>query len=216
MSLITSPLQKLPELLLMQYRNSPNFIAYLKCYAAEMQEVYSTFQQCLTDRYYDVAVGAQLDVIGEIVGASRTLSGIVIAGNFGYLYNPESLGMGKEDDPTVGGPLRSIEDDVVQDVELTDRLFHNWIDARILKCKTACNIEDTVTFFKLLLDKPDMDVIITEFESASVVVTLDARLDIYEKALVKSLAQNIKPEGVSFTVQDQNGIIPTLPVNFKR
>ncbi|MGI4167677.1 hypothetical protein ACR2VD_27435, partial [Klebsiella pneumoniae] len=82
--------------------------------------------------------------------------------------------------------------------------------------KTACNIEDTVTFFKLLLDKPDMDVIITEFESASVVVTLDARLNIYEKALVKSLAQNIKPEGVSFTVQDQNGVIPTLPVNFKR
>ena len=69
MSNISSPLQKFPELLLMQYRNSPNLIAYLKCYAAEMQEVYSCLQSTITDRYYDVAEGAQLDVIGAIVGA---------------------------------------------------------------------------------------------------------------------------------------------------
>jgi hypothetical protein len=216
MSLITSPLQKLPDLLLMQYRTSPNFIRYLTCYAAEMQEVYSTFQQCLTDRYYDVAVGAQLDVIGDIVGASRTLSGVVIAGNFGYLYNPESRGMGKLDDPTVGGPFRSIDDDVVQDVKLDDTLFRNWIDARILKCKTACNTEDAITFFKLLLNMPNLNVIITEPAEASVLITLDASLSIYGAALVKSLAQHIKPNGVTFVVQDQNGIIPTLPVSFKR
>lgn len=216
MASITSPLQKLPDLMLMQYRNSPNFIKYLTCYAAEAQEVYSTFQQCLTDRYYDVAVGAQLDVIGEIVGANRTLSGVVIAGNFGYLYNPESLGMGKISDPSLGGPLRSIEEDIIQDVELDDQLFRNWIEARILKCKTACNIEDTISFFKLLLNRPELQVVITEPQEATAVVTLETVLSIHEAALVKSLAEHIKPSGITYIVQDQKGVIPTLPVAFAR
>lgn len=213
---IVSPLQKLPDLLLMQYRNSPNFIKYLQCYASELQEVYSTLNQCLTDRYYDVAVGEQLNVIGEIVGAGRTLSGVVIAGNFGFLANPESLGMGREDNPALGGPLRGEDEDVTQDVVLDDRLFRNWIDARILKCKTACNTEDTISFFRLLLDKKDLPVEITEPGPAEVVIMLHVTLSIYEAALVKSLAQHIKPHGVKFTVKDKTGIIPTLPVKYAR
>ena len=93
-TVIQEPLEKLFGLLLMQYRNSPNFIKYLSCYAAEIQGVYTCLQEELTDRYYDVAVGAQLDVVGEIVGARRTLEGIAVAGYFGYLDSAESLGMG--------------------------------------------------------------------------------------------------------------------------
>lgn len=216
MASIISPLQKLPDLMLMQYRNSPNFIKYLQCYAAEAQEVYSTLQQCLTDRYYDVAVGAQLDVIGEIVGANRTLSGVVIAGHFGYLANAESLGMGRQDSPTLGGVLRSEAEDTVQDIELTDALYRNWIDARILKCKTSCNTEDTMTFFRLLLNNPELLVEVTEPAEASAHVRLHATLSIHAAALIKSLAEHIKPQGVTFVVEDNTGIIETLPVDYAR
>lgn len=212
MSNISSPLQKFPELLLMQYRNSPNLVAYLKCYAAEMQEVYSCLQSTITDRYYDVAKGAQLDVIGAIVGAGRTLEGIAVAGYFGFLQSAESLGMGREDNPRLGGVLRSEDDAIGRDIVLSDELFRNWIDARIIKNKTACNIEDTITFFKLLLDRPDLQVAITEPEPATVRVSLQETLDIYEAAQVRSLAEHIKPVGVKFIVEDLTGVIETLPV----
>ena len=105
-----SPSEQLEELMLMQYRNSPNFIKYLSCYAEEMAEVYDSFKEMQTCRYYDVAEGERLDVIGSIVGAKRILEGIVVAGNFGYLESPEAQGMGRQDDPSLGGPFRSIHD----------------------------------------------------------------------------------------------------------
>ena len=211
-TVIQEPLEKLFGLLLMQYRNSPNFIKYLSCYAAEIQGVYTCLQEELTDRYYDVAVGAQLDVVGEIVGARRTLEGIAVAGYFGYLDSAESLGMGKEGDLTVGGPFRSEKDDIVQDIKLTDPLFRNWIEARILKNRTNCNIEDCITFFKLLLNNEDLQVIVTEPANATVRISLGTTLTIYEAAQIRSLAQHIKPVGVTFIVEDENGVIQTLPI----
>ena len=211
-TVIAAPLTKLMDLMLMQYRNSPNFIKYLSCYAAELQEVYACLQQEITDRYYDVAVGAQLDVIGDIVGAGRTLEGVSVAGNFGYLDSAESLGMGREDDPNIGGPLRSEEDDTVQDIRLNDELFRNWIEARIIKNRTGCNTEDTIAFFTLLLNDDELDVEITTPAPATTKVSLKKTLTIYEAAQIRSLAQHIKPVGVTFIVEDFTGVIETLPI----
>ena len=122
---IISPLQALTERSLMQYRTSPLFMDFKRMYAEELQETYNTLQQCLTDRYYDVAIGAQLDVIAEIVGAGRVLSGVVVTGHFGYLRVAEALGMGREDSPSLGGPLRSFYEDRVKDIELSDANLQN-------------------------------------------------------------------------------------------
>lgn len=212
MSAIAAPMDKLMRFLLMEYRNSPNFIKYLSCMALEMQEIHGCLEQELTERYYDVAIGAQLDVIGEIVGAGRVLEGVSVAGYFGYLQSAESLGMGRGDDPRLGGVLRSNDDDTVQDIVLDDQLFRNWIDARIIKNRTSCNIEDTITFFRLLLNKPGLSIEITEPAPASVTIKLHEQLNIYEAAQVRSLAQHIKPLGSTFVVEDLTGVINTLPI----
>lgn len=216
MATITAPMDKLMQLMLMQYRTSPNFIAHISVYAAEIQEVYSCLQQCLRERYYGQARGAQLDVVGEIVGASRTLEGVVVAGNFGYLAAAEALGMGRDDDPSLGGPLRSEKDEVVEDIKLEDDLFRNWIDARIIKNVTNCNVEDTISFFRLLLGKPELLVEVKNPAPATAEITLHTILDIYEAARVRSLAEHIKPAGVTFIVQDEQGVIETLPVKYSR
>ena len=54
--------------------------------------------------------------------------------------------------------------------------------------------------------------VITEPEPATVRVSIQETLDIYEAAQVRSLAENIKPVGVKFIVEDLIGVIETLPV----
>ena len=211
-----SPSEQLEELMLMQYRNSPNLIKYLNCYAEEMAEVYDSFKEMQTCRYYDVAEGERLDVIGSIVGAKRILEGIVVAGNFGYLASPEAQGMGRQDTPSLGGPFRSIYDPEVGDIELADERFRNWIDARIIKNHTSCNVEDTIAFFRLLLNNPGLKVEISNPAPATAKIKLHKRLNIFEAALVKSLAEHMAPLGTEFIVEDTNGEIPTLPVRFVR
>lgn len=210
-----NPLELFAETLLTQYKNSPNLTAYLKCFADEAQEIYELVDQCTYLRYYDVAEGAQLDVVGQLVGATRLLKGVVVSGNFGYLEVAEALGMGRQDDPSLGGPLRSINDELIQDITLTDELFRNWINARILKNSTRCNTEDCITFFKLLLNRPTLSVEVVRHKNAGVTITLHAKLSPHEAALVKSLGQHIKPFGVEFIVQDLRGVIETLPVNYR-
>jgi hypothetical protein len=199
-------------LMLTQYRASPNFIKYLSAFTLEQEEVQVALQETISDRYYDVAVGAQLDVIGELVGCERVLRGIQIAGNFGYYEVDAALGMGKDSDASVGGVLRSDSDDEVQDITLPDPLFRNWIDARIIKNRTVCNVEDTIAFYRLLLDTPTLMVEITQEAPATARVTLHTRLSVQNIALIKAVAQHIKPVGVDMIVEDLNGVIGTDPV----
>ena len=213
---ITSPLQTLHERSLMQYRTSPNFMDFKRMYAEELQITYNTLQQCLTDRYYDVAIGAQLDVIAEIVGADRTLSGVVVSGHFGYLRVAEALGMGREDSPSLGGPFRSFYADGVQDIELSDADLRHWIDARIIKNSSNCNIEDVISFFSLLLNDPVVQIELTEPEPAVGHIKIWKELSLTEAALIKSVSQHIKCIGVSVRVFDTLGEIQTLPVPYKR
>lgn len=213
---VLAPTEQLMDLLLIQYRNSPNLIKYLECYAEEADEVYQALVDSYEKRYYDKASGERLDVIASIVGASRTLEGVVIAGDFGYLQVAEARGMGRMDTPGLGGPLRSIKAEGVEDIALTDARLRNWIDARIIKNRTACNTEDVIAFFKLLLNDPELGIQITNPAPATAVITLTRRLSIYEAALVTSLGAHVKPVGVKYIVQDTRGIIETLPVVYRR
>lgn len=212
MAEMLTPLIRLPDLILSQYRNSPNYIRYLTAYSDELQEVHTTLQECLTERYYDIAVGAQLDVIGYIVGASRVLKGVAVPGHFGHLDVAEALGMGREDDPQLGGPLKADREDDVQDIELTDPMYRAWIDARIVKNQTNCNIEDTISFFVFMLNDTEVDIHVTEPGPATMQVAIDRTLSIHEAALVKSMAQHCKPIGVELIVTDHTGVIDTLPI----
>lgn len=217
MNIMPSPTEQLYDLLLAQYRGSPNLQKYIGVFASEMDAVHDLFKQMIAKRYYNLARGAQLDVIGYIVGANRVLEGVVVSGNFGYLQAAEALGMGRLDDPLLGGILRSKDDEVDQDVRLSDGRFRNWIDARIIKNTTNINVEDTIAFFRLLLDLPNLMVNITEPEgkNASVLITLERTLNLNEVSLVISLAEHMKPVGVEFVVQDHTGVIETLPINHK-
>lgn len=217
MKQLPAPSEQLHDLLLAQYRDSPNLIAYLNVFASEMDDAHKVFDECLNERYYYRATGAQLDVIGYIVGAGRVLEGVVVSGNFGYLQSAESLGMGREDSPLLGGVLRGENDDPTQDVILPDSRFRDWIDARIVKNHTTVNVEDTIQFFRLLLNDPDLLVNIVENPGveAAVTITLERVLNINEVAIVVSLAQHMKPVGVNFLIQDHTGVIETLPINLK-
>lgn len=217
MKQLPAPSEQLYDLLLAQYRDSPNLIAYMNVFASEMDDAHKVFDECLNERYYYRATGAQLDVIGYIVGAGRVLEGVVVSGNFGYLQSAESLGMGREDSPLLGGVLRGENDDPTQDVILPDSRFRDWIDARIVKNHTTVNVEDTIQFFRLLLNDPDLLVNIVENPGveAAVTITLERVLNINEVAIVVSLAQHMKPVGVNFLIQDHTGVIETLPINLK-
>jgi hypothetical protein len=58
-------------LLVEQFKDSPNLISLLTSFVAQLQELDTVVLELYTDRWLESAIGAQLDIIGAIVGEER-------------------------------------------------------------------------------------------------------------------------------------------------
>lgn len=59
------------ERLIHQWKDKPNVVGLLTSYLESIQEVEDIYEQLLTERGVDTAVGVQLDILGKIVGEPR-------------------------------------------------------------------------------------------------------------------------------------------------
>ena len=201
------PSELVSRLVLSQYADSPNLLALLDIYCKELDELKLAVHDVIDLRYIDKAFGKQLDFIGDLVGAKRTLSGVVVTGYFGYLASAESLGMGKIDDNQVGGLFKSESDEEYQDIVLPDDLYLNWIKAKILLNNTEGSKEDCIAFFKLLLNDASLPVKLSIPSRATIRVDLGRKLTLLEVSLCIAFAKAVKPIGVTMRLYDLVGEI---------
>lgn len=64
---VTEALERLTE----QFKDKPNFVAFATALIAPVQDIEDAMQQLLLERDIETAIGAQLDMLGEIVGQAR-------------------------------------------------------------------------------------------------------------------------------------------------
>lgn len=210
---IPTPSARAEDLLLGQYQTSPQLKKYLYAYIKEIDILQTQTKALLTERYLDRAIGGQLDVIGRLVGANRTLYGVQSGGYYGFYDAPTALGMGDETQPGLPAGIFKGGDDIsVRDIRLTDSQFRRWIEARILKNSTNGSVNDTIRFFRLLLDHDDWVVNVTSPEPAVMRVDLPEALTITEISMVAALAEHIAPAGVEMRVYDTVAQIITSPI----
>ena len=70
--------------LLTQFREAPNLQGYIKALMSEANLIECALIDTLAGRSVDTATGAQLDVIGEIVGQAREVVDASLLTYFGY------------------------------------------------------------------------------------------------------------------------------------
>lgn len=103
-----------------QYQNSPLFLAYLEALIAPWQNVEDALRQVELITDIDLSEGAQLDVLGDLVGIKRTVP---------------------------NGALVGLS---LVDVIATDEEYRVLIKARSFKNNSKGNPEDIITALKLL------------------------------------------------------------------
>jgi hypothetical protein len=59
------------ELILSQFKNSDKLLGILYAYNQQLDEIEDVLQELLNERWLDLAIGAQLDIVGDIIGESR-------------------------------------------------------------------------------------------------------------------------------------------------
>jgi hypothetical protein len=130
-----------------QFKDSENFNSFIESFLSEYQELYESELQLLNERYLDTAIGVQLDGIGEIVGLPRPEEAADVAGVFGFLNDPTSLGFTTLSTPSVGGNFISI---FASKTPINDELYRLLLRAKVIENRIAMTVEETLELISFM------------------------------------------------------------------
>ena len=165
--------------------NAPVFDAFLQLLTVEMQTLQKTFQDLMQLRSLDTATGAQLDVIGRIVGQERVLLSADLYEFFGFQGALKAGSYGNLTDPTIGAKWWSLGKPLGGNVQLDDGTYRTFIRAKILKNTTASTSEDFIKAINLIFGtESTLAIEDTSTEPATVMVLFNRPLSDFEKALL--------------------------------
>ena len=141
-----------------QFREAVNFIAYIKALLIEANNLEQVYQDLLEKRWIDTATGWQLDVLGIIVGQSRTVIDSSLIDYFGFAgaTNPNANSFGTVLDANVGGRFIGLTESSLGERLLTDDEYRLFIRARITKNGITPTIPEMLLFFQRFYETDDI------------------------------------------------------------
>ncbi len=197
----TTASERVDELILSQYKDSPNLINYIKSFVSPIQSIKTADVNAIGSRNLFQATGYSLDKIGKVVGENRLVRGANGLGFFGFDDFPSALGLSE-------GLFYSYGDKTTSDLIMADPMFRNAIRARIIKNTAGGKIENIIHFCQLITGLP-LNIEITE-GTASVAIRFHESLSPSSKVILAVRIKEIISIGVSVTLEDDNGVIEVV------
>jgi len=189
-----------------QYNESPVFLAFIEALNKEADNILLETNRVIDLRWVDTATGANLDILGLIVGVGREVVDFIETIFFGYDPDPTAKSFGDLNDPSVGGIYRDGLLNPVQTRLLSDDEYRLLIAAKILKNQTEITPNDVLQITRYI-----MTAFFTDGESIQLEVVdandggTEARftiriyrdLDGSQQALIQTLDMVPRPVGVA-------------------
>ncbi|MNQ04617.1 hypothetical protein D3C85_173350 [compost metagenome] len=154
----------------------------LQLLISQQQELQQVFQDLLQKRSIDEATGAQLDIIGEIVGQPRELISVDLFNFFGFLGVPKADSFGDFGNPVVGSKFYNFGTPLGGNVLLDDDTYRLFIKSKILKNNTASTPEEFIQFINTLFGTTST--FIVEGPEAQFIVFFGRPLSLFEQNLL--------------------------------
>jgi len=200
------------SLLLQQYQNSPNLKQYMGAFIAELDILFEETNKVYLGRFLEYATGAQLDVIGIILGQSRSVE--LPTSWFGFKKpdgsNPAGADqMADEATPAEGGRFRGEGSENFTTTPLDDFTYRKVLLAKAL-CNNSPTMDVNTQYFiiQVLLGKvPALLELVSEDTPGAAVISSTIQLNcdrsevsIEDAALVDYMSQYFIPTGITFNV----------------
>ena len=134
-----------------QYRQSQKLLGYIAALLRDHDQLDSLFILICDRLNIDTQTGKNLDVIGEIVGASR---GVISADGiafFGFAPHPQARSFGNKNNLSVGGRFRSKGEALTGNKTLSDTEYRRFIRGQIFKNHARSTPDELIQFLKTIL-----------------------------------------------------------------
>lgn len=158
------------------------FDKYLQLLINAQVEIQKVFKDLMQLRSLDTATGAQLDVIGRIVGQERILLNADFYDFFGFQGAVKAASFGELGNPSVGGLFYDFGKPLGGNIELDDATYRLFIKAKIFKNTTTSTPEEFLAVLNLVFGTDTT--VLTEEGDASITVLLSRALTDFERALL--------------------------------
>jgi hypothetical protein len=191
--------------LLQQYKSSLNLIGLIDALIEGQGDLEVVLDQLLNERSINTAIGAQLDIIGEIVGQPRTILDVTGLEFFGYAGAAGDIdGYGTLLDPTIGARYRSGTEETGTFRELGDAEYRLFIKSKVFKNVGSLTTENLIEALSFVFGEGSF-VGITENGNHNVSLTLVADIPVSTAQLLVTNDALPRPAGVSYLVSFLSG-----------
>jgi len=195
--------EELTNLLIKQYWEKPKAKAEIQLLASKWEQAIALLSALDPAFDLDNAVGPQLDVLGRIVGISRSVPSVIPKIYFGFSANPDSKGFAsKFNQSRIGGPFYSKFSSAFTDLQLGDNDYRFFIRVKA-SLNRASGYLSSDHYIGI------QDVVLAAFNGRAYVVdNLDMTLTLYVSPvvsldrlrLIRALNLLPKPQAVRYKV----------------
>lgn len=158
------------------------FDKYLQLLLGGKVELQEVFRQLMQERSLDTAIGAQLDIIGDIVGQPREFIDTALLTYFAYLGYPNAESYGDLNDASLGGFYRGLNDPLAGNTLLNDDQYRLFIKAKIIKNNTNATPNQLLDFLNFVFNSPQNQLV--EEGDAAYTILIGKELSTFEKVLL--------------------------------
>lgn len=185
--------------LLQQYRSSVNLIGLIDALIAGQGDLELVLDQLLTQRGIDTAFGAQLDIIGEIVGQPRTIVNLAGLEFFGYVGAAGDIdGYGSLENNSVGARYIGLNEEIGNLRTLSDPEYRIFIKAKIFENVRVLTNNDIIDAIKFMFGG-NSTVRVEELGNANVKLTILAEVPVSTAQLLSANDAIPRPAGVNYS-----------------
>lgn len=169
------------ELITTQFQDKEIFKRYLRLLVIGIQETLAVSRDLMQKRDIDSATGAQLDIIGDIIGQPRVLLNADLYPFFGFQDDLRANSFGTYYNKQIGGYWYSYGGKIGGDVTLNDEQYRLIIKAKIVKNNSKGTNEDYIKFGNFVFNTT------ISFENdfgGKSTVLVGRRMTLFEKAIM--------------------------------
>lgn len=181
-----------------EYSDQPNFVAFVTATLSQSADIETAGQAILASADIDVAVGAQLDLIGRIVGLNRSIAGALPQPFFGFTDTASGLPFGDEIEGG-GGEFYEEGETIGIAYPLPDPLYRMFLKAKILRNSATGTTEDFIAVLRTVFPT-DIIVVQDAVGKLQVNLTINRILTFSETAFIGNADILPKPGGVAINV----------------
>lgn len=169
-----------------QYRNKPSARSWFNITPTISNELHTAFEDIRRMYNIDMNSGEQLNIIGRLVGATRSYESEMV-------FNPNAFG---KTTSQFGGETQFGSTSIPVNTEVSDQIYRILIRAKISRNNNDATIDNIIDALTFIIPIPNIKVI--DNEDMTFRVSFGAQLDAVQRLVLDNFDVIPKPQGVRF------------------